>query len=207
MRGQPAVITPEPNIIVSPWWKFNRYELANGCIKPAHNAKLQLYDPWEGFLDARRKTNAQPPYQALFAVLIEAGVRDISISGDDSPLEELPVNDEGLLTISTKAEEKLLSWCSNYGLLGILSHRTHFVTLAARWKPIARRNETVFPAHKRYFRAPNGWIESTHRNLRDAVGGERAQQITGTLVSEAEIERLPDPQVIADSPSTMGTIL
>ena len=67
-------------IMGAPWWKFDSYEIRDGCIRPAANAKLEEYDPWQKFLQSRKTTNGQPPYQQLIQILSKAGVHKLTIT-------------------------------------------------------------------------------------------------------------------------------
>ena len=55
------------------WWRFSRYELRDGYIRPAPDAKLEEYAPWDQHRSGRdaRMRKEQPPYQELVDVLRE----------------------------------------------------------------------------------------------------------------------------------------
>ena len=87
------------------WWKFDRYEIENGYIRPAANASLGEFDPWlahkarEGHIDF-------PPYTELANL-----VRD------------LPRGPFGFqIPDSEELRNGVLDWCRRYGLLGLLPH-------------------------------------------------------------------------------------
>jgi len=116
------------NAYKSSWWRFSGYELRDGYIRPAPKARLVEYDPWEPYraswaYDPDSATpwieqrQSAPPYQSLLALLDEFRFGPL---GDPTP----------------ESAEKLLAWCSEHGLLGILPQRAQIVTLAPRWYPM-----------------------------------------------------------------------
>ena len=90
----------------SRWWRFDRYQIQDGFIRPAANASLSEFDPWlahsthEGYVH-------QPPYLQL-AELVRQVPSDRALRGSDIESDEL--------------RSGVLSWCQRYGLLGILTH-------------------------------------------------------------------------------------
>ncbi len=52
------------------WWRFERYEIWDGCIRPASGAKLKPYDPWDEYRKALGARKQVPtPYESLFSLL------------------------------------------------------------------------------------------------------------------------------------------
>ena len=111
------------------WWRFSSYELKDGYIRPAPGAKLELYDPWKPYRDSwehdpdsatpfPEKRLQGPPYLSLLALADE-----VTIAPDRSGLDK-------------KSADRLLKWCSEFGLLGILPQRVQMVALAPRWLPV-----------------------------------------------------------------------
>src|ERR1039457_6692528 len=48
------------------WVRWSRYDLLNGIIVPAKNAKLEQYDPWREFRsNAGKYRTVEQPYVAL----------------------------------------------------------------------------------------------------------------------------------------------
>jgi hypothetical protein len=116
------------------WWRWTRYEIRDSFIRPARGAQLQIYDPWQVWLKTRplaRSSSEQKlgetPYQSLLALLAELEYRQPG----EMPLDLKP-GEVDLVTASLTAESeaKLLGWCADYGLLGVLPHRALQVTLA-----------------------------------------------------------------------------
>ncbi len=44
------------------WWRFGRYEVDDGVIKPAIGASLEVYNPWESHRMGTGRRVRQPPY-------------------------------------------------------------------------------------------------------------------------------------------------
>lgn len=110
------------------WWRFSEYELKDEYICPTPGAKLELYDPWQLYRDSweydpdsatpfAEKRQKDPPYISLFDL-----VEEMEPSSDSVP-------------INKRSVEKLLKWCSKFGLLGLLPQRVQMVAVAPRWLP------------------------------------------------------------------------
>src|SRR4051812_21030165 len=96
------------------WWRFGRYEVRDGYIRPAPQAQLDEYDPWAEYHAARRGRQEKPaPYQSLLSLL-----------------------DEITAAISPRDERRIADWCNQYGLLGVLPHQVQLVSLAPMHVPI-----------------------------------------------------------------------
>jgi hypothetical protein len=113
------------DLFQSVWWRFNRYVTKDGYIRPAPNAKLEIYDPWKSYRESwvddpdsatpfQEKRQTSPPYISLLSLLEEI---DFAPSGDPT----------------SKSAEKITDWCSEYGLLGMLSQKVLMVSMALRW--------------------------------------------------------------------------
>ena len=101
------------------WWKFSRYELRDGYIRPARAAKLLRYQPWDAHWQARRHPGRkqQSPYFSLTTLVSDLGA---------SPTVD------GRLTLNPFAEKKVLDWCDQFGLLGVLLQQTQHVVFPPR---------------------------------------------------------------------------
>jgi hypothetical protein len=78
---------------------------------------------------SNQRQSGETPYQSLLRLLGELEYRR---PGDD-PLDFEPGEVDLLIAPLTEdSEAKLLTWCAEYGLLGILPHRALQVTLAPR---------------------------------------------------------------------------
>ena len=47
------------NAIGTQWWRFEKYELRDGLIRPASRSSLKIYDLWKTYTD--RKVEAEKP--------------------------------------------------------------------------------------------------------------------------------------------------
>jgi hypothetical protein len=118
------------------WWRWTRYQIRGGYIRPARSAQLRVYDPWKLWLATRplaRSSNQrgsnETPYQSLLALLRELEYRPPG----NAPLDFKPGEVDLMpVPLTADSETKLLGWCADYGLLGVLPHRAVQVTLAPR---------------------------------------------------------------------------
>ena len=94
--------------LVGQWWKFTRYELKDGYIRPAPDATLSEYDPW-----SEPPPGADTAYASL-ANLVPRGWN----AGNNG-------------TVSPDTAAAVLAWCQQYGLLGVLLQRIEKVVLQA----------------------------------------------------------------------------
>lgn len=139
------------NVTTGRWWRWTRYEIRDGYIRPARGAQLRIYDPWKVWVETRplaRSSNQrklqETPYQSLLALLIELQYRQPG----DIPLDFKPGELNLLLaSLTADSEAKLLGWCARYGLLGVLPHRAVQVTLAPQTG-----------VHIQYAKFGAGWI-------------------------------------------------
>ena len=108
-------------ILTGSWWKFDRYELRDGMIRPARGAKLSRYDPWEDQNSAAPlQQDRVPAYRSLLDM-----VNRLRYLESPSP----KTRDRQL---QPRSEKELLDWCGRYGLLGVLLHDAVQITLAPR---------------------------------------------------------------------------
>ena len=94
------------------WWRFDRYEIRDGHIRPAPGATVEDYDPWKDFREVRTKRlNTEPSYQSLMALIENIAFRP---GEHGHPPSEL----------TPESETSILGWCADHGLLGIRSAST-----------------------------------------------------------------------------------
>jgi hypothetical protein len=180
------------------WWRFDRYEIVGGYIRPAQGAKLEEYDVWENFNESIKTTRGQPPYQKLIEILAKAGVDRTVRQKGDSPLDVLPRDKEGTLCLPSAAESHLLKWCSEYGLLGILTNDVSSISLAPRWKPLGADDASpLMPTLIQYNRFPEEWTTSKVFNSPLPPPGQPQLVQRGALVSRTESKNFPTPHVIS----------
>jgi hypothetical protein len=101
----------------SVWWKFDRYEISNGVIRPAATAKLSSWDPWSRF------NNVLGHYRTVRTLWGELAELDRNLSQD-------PVASG---TPSKENEKKILAWCNECGLLGLLPIRALSIELPPQY--------------------------------------------------------------------------
>ena len=113
------------------WIRFDRYLIEEDVIQPDLDSAMTLYDPWQDYEVSRRgRAEKDPPYQALLRFISEplfdpAIIRDL---------------DGGIrLPLASGTFDRLIAWCEQHGLLGILPHRTRVMNLA----PYALRQQYV----------------------------------------------------------------
>jgi hypothetical protein len=86
------------------WWRFDRYQIAAGAIRPAPKARLETFDPWNTFARAKGQFRT---VETIWGNLAEL-VRQLE---QDAVAECTP---------SSQGEKLILDWCHRYGLLGLL---------------------------------------------------------------------------------------
>lgn len=103
------------------WWRFTRYEIRDGYIRPAPTAKLETYDPWEEYRAARltpsKELSQLVPYWNFIALFSR-----MKMEPDSAGRPVLP----------PKSEAAVIDWCERYGLLGLLLQQVEKVVLAPR---------------------------------------------------------------------------
>ena len=144
--------------LVAQWWKFTRYELKDGYIRPAPDATLSAYDPW-----------SEPPRGADTAY---ASLANLVPRGWDA-------GDNG--TVSPDTAAAVLAWCQQYGLLGVLLQRIEKVVLQA-WTEDAKailqewngteEERDRYQIRVQFRRNPRGWQPTIKHDL--IVEGESA---------------------------------
>jgi len=108
----------------SKWWRFSRYEIHDGAIRPAGNGSLEQYDPWDLYRISGLDAETPSPYISLVQLLLSLGalvedtVLDFGVTVSAWKLAKRL--EDGSLTPSD--QDEILRWCSRFGLLGILPH-------------------------------------------------------------------------------------
>lgn len=169
------------------WWRFSRYQLKDGYIRPVKGAKLEEYDPWQAYRESwefdpamdtlprwanRRKQDS--PYQSLLNLI--------------NTLSFKVGTGTNRFLLTTEGEKSLLEWCAQNGLLGILPQRVQMVTLAPRW---TNGDELYPPPPTNVYRTIIRYIrDNTERSTRGwAIGMDISNptpdlSLWGQLVSE-----------------------
>ena len=177
---------PEPfQVNAGRWWRHDRYEIRERHIRPADNARLVAYDPWEARLGSRiGQKEASPPYESLSGLIDDI---EFHSKGRFAPESELMV----------------VEWCARYGLLGVLLQRVRWVVLAPRWtlpaelsdpenRPIpSDRALNLVPVVRRFSRSSLGWVSTYSPNFAkgELLGVPDGPGRRGALVSK---ENHPD---------------
>lgn len=158
-----------------PWWRFGRYELRAGYLHPASGSRLVEYDPWEfhrALRDGRREGKA--PYESLLGLLDDLDLAPASYATGRQPF-----------ALTAAGVAALTAWCAEHGLLGVLPHVAHQVTLPARWGLATLTGGKLVPARTCYVRGAFGWVarEDAFWETRSPAF-ERATKQPGALVPE-----------------------
>ena len=125
--------------VLGPWYRFARYEVCDGCVRPVDRADLLQYDPWYDFRARAHGDGVERAYDPLLR---------LADAADHDPDAVAPL---------------IVAWCNQHGLLGLLPHRVLEVSLAARWEyppaPIPRNQ--VWALWRRHVRSSDRWVEVT----------------------------------------------
>jgi hypothetical protein len=150
MRSQQEVIRGH-------WWHHDGYEIRDGLVQPAPGSRLIDYGPWEAHVRARIGDAKSPLDHFLDLVYMLRADLDMEETEEAlccEPLEEW----------ASALREGILAWCSRYGLLGMLPHRTLFVELAPSWDSEAAGVDSegmrVFRTHQVGYRRFSTWVRS-----------------------------------------------
>ena len=87
------------------WWRFDRYQVRDGYIRPAPRASLEQYDPWKAYWN-----QTQVPASALVDLVQNVEPKHFL---DPWPPTWKPTHDQ---------EFEIARFCEQYGLLGTLLH-------------------------------------------------------------------------------------
>lgn len=179
------------------WVRFDHYELVDGAIRPAADAKLRTYDPWCDYAPEKMtppRKQHPPPYHSLLALL-----RDIRL---DHQTKTFPPDVDG-----QKVVERVVQWCSEHGLLGILPHRARVMFLAPRWEvqPWGVAGQTDFeavPSQKSFVRIGAEWLGRTrHGSKRGPANAKNDALVPPRSIPQgwpapyAVVEKLGAPDV------------
>ncbi len=170
---------PEPlTMSFGRWARFDRYVVDGGYIRPAPDARFERFDPWARYEETRRRSGARvPPYGDLLSLVQE--------------LDPVPRSGPGpLQTLSPEQSERVVEWCCNNGLLGVLPQRAQMVTLAPRWGRLPDHDLALAPWQEELFRTNRGWV-------RVGKWGRRAQGTSGGGHREREGPGVKVGQVVS----------
>lgn len=183
---------------VGRWARFSAYEVVDGYIRPCADASYELYDPWTHYYDIRREGKTDETPLESFVYLAER-------------LKFKPARWPEVYVLTDESEGEVLAWCARYGLLGVLPHITHLVTLPTRWDTvpnISAPDAFIVPSVVRFIRTNIGWTARTTSSLMRTEGtpkpGKRGELLpakfqdgTGVIIGDLRghqlrIERLDE---------------
>ena len=118
----------------SEWWRFERYELKGGKVCPAPNAKGENYSPWATYESGKLTTKGRSPYTELLTLVSVLGLSPPD--NYDSLLGQGSADVESCMKKKWSADQigAILTWCSKWGLLGLLPHRVSRIALSENAK-------------------------------------------------------------------------
>ncbi len=102
------------------WWRLDRYEIADGVLRPAPRARLQRFDPWKRFYEVEGEYRTVETLWGEFAEL----ARQFQLGAESTIL-------------SPEGRQKILDWCQHYGLLGLLLAKALHITLPPSYESSA----------------------------------------------------------------------
>jgi hypothetical protein len=173
--------------VVGCWWRFSRYEVKDGRIRPVRRAKFEEYDPWQDYEASRgplvRESTAGkrafvPPYLSLTDLLKELPYYE---GGEGDPNALKPAG-----------EALIAEWCAEHGLLGLLPQRATLIALA----PV---EESPLLVQTSYVRTTDrGWIATRKRARRD-------RRARSARIRQPDSTELVNPHAIVASHDAPGT--
>lgn len=196
---------------LSKWWAFSEYVIEDGRIRPAANAELTQYSPWDDYLRCQDDLGAEPGYLSLLKLMRDQDVvewfdfvasKDLGAEDWRDNIEE---GDEEMEQVAENAEKKICQWCAKHGLLGILTHTVSGIHFDSR------RGSASF------LRKPSGWekvkIDNDYRLSKQgyldidysalaAVGAESKERLRGLgyLREFFPLEDVPDEELVLALP-------
>jgi hypothetical protein len=186
-------------ILAGNWWKFDRYELRDGMIRPARGAKLSRYDPWEHQNPATPlQQDRVPAYRSLLDIV------------NRLKYLESPSAQNRFGRLHPRSERELLDWCGRHGLLGLLLHDALLITLAPHatkisagdyrailksWRQhgVSERPPRTAMVQKSYTRTTFGWVERDqpiHRETHLQTPAVVTQDYVGERLAEQSLVML-----------------
>jgi hypothetical protein len=168
-------------VLAMHFWRFSRYEIRDGFIKPASGAKTIRADPWRDYNagvngeDLPGKKLVSTPYKSLFDLL-------------DSRAKIFDLTDE-----------EILSWVNKHGLLGILPHEVVQIEAPPRWVRRPRhtgveivlhihgmKDTPALPSRVRLQRTPRGWSKSDEPFMADVDRDDYYRAVIGSAVPASD---------------------
>jgi hypothetical protein len=157
------------------WWRFSKYEIREGRIAPAPDARLIRYDPHDpGLIDQ--------PHSAIYNMVKGCGF-------SSHPYVEHHISDEKLTAI--------LQWCGTFGLLGLLPAKLLQLNAWPRWMD-QQALGLKFPTYPKTLRTPTGWRDAdTFRPDVSSSDAIENSPLTAQHAKKFKTDRIPEfPRVI-----------
>ena len=139
---------PKQNLFPDWWWRYDRYEVKDGYIRPVEGQKLLRYEPWTGYQTPHGKAAIQQPYESLFRLMTVLDVCEVEDSRNAAIVE----------------------WCSKYGLLGVLLHQSESVVM-----PITQDGKQR--GLTEYYRETRGWSSTRDTDTNPARVGAMVRKL------------------------------
>ncbi|OFW22840.1 MAG: hypothetical protein A3H27_08160 [Acidobacteria bacterium RIFCSPLOWO2_02_FULL_59_13] len=138
-------MTASVEFVSGRWFKFSEYFFEDANIHGNVLTQHGWYDPWELYW-ASAGNDGPRPYQSLLDFGSKVRL-DISTRGRPVPRFEGDV-------------QEVLSWCSEWGLLGLFHQYTLMIRFPARWREVTIDGEKgIYPWFEQYHRIAGGWHE------------------------------------------------
>jgi len=139
--------TLQGKIFADRWFRFDSYEIKGGYIRPALNAKLVTYEPWQEFQAPTGKRAIKQPYESLLQLAQEIHLTYPSIRS---------------IHLKPGGEEKVLAWCARFGLLGTFLNRVEKIILSPLQKvpPVFSPGSPPQSVSTTYTRTSRGWAQN-----------------------------------------------
>jgi hypothetical protein len=196
--GQTLDMPESFDLVAGRWYRFDHYEIHDGIVRPATEAKGEWYDPWTDFRPAR-SGRSEPPYVGLVGLADPNGA-------------------------AAGWEDQVTEWCAAHGLLGILHQRSLHAVLAPRvWSSDAEDGITwrEYSRSRRFYWGlkcgarweslvhfwdpmpqPRPYVLTTDIGVSSAYWGYREEPLSRAWgrffphvpAAEAEIYQYPNPQ-------------
>ncbi len=151
---------------IGKWWRFDRYEISEGYIRPTADARLESYDPWSLYRTSFGQRGGRAPYESLARLSRQLG------DARQTPTRAMHNDAQGrtyFVRVAEDHDQHIADWCSQYGLLGLLPARARIVALAPRWY----LDETLPPVDPHIVRRP----DMTEEELATSVSFTRQDRL------------------------------
>lgn len=160
------------------WWRYERYEVRDGFVRPAPGARGAPYDPWTDYLAARSGWGGgggKAPYESLLELTWSFRL--------------LPPRGGERARLAPESEVAVATWCGEHGLLGLLPHQYEVAFLAPRWGEaapgLASVAGPVVPVRRSYTWEATGWQPDDEQWWRTKTPAlEQEPKQVGQLVPE-----------------------